>query len=109
GSHNMFPTPLAFGEAVATVNSKAVSVAAMLSFDARGEIRGVRDVFADPAYDEARERAYPRNKAIWGAHAGNFSPGGRGVSKAAKWYPLARMIAGITAPGSRCEVKGGKA
>jgi fructose 1,6-bisphosphate aldolase/phosphatase len=57
GSHNMFPTPLALGEAVATVNSRAVSVAVMLSFDARGEIRGIRDVFADPAYDEARERA----------------------------------------------------
>src|SRR5262249_44911642 len=65
GSHNMFPTPLAFGEAVATVNSKAVSVAAMLSFDAKGEIRSIRDVFADPAYDEARERAYRLNKAIW--------------------------------------------
>src|SRR5262249_25726809 len=63
GSHNMFPTPLPFGEAVATVNSKAVSVAAMLSFDARGGIRGIRDAFADPAYDEARERAYPLNTA----------------------------------------------
>jgi fructose 1,6-bisphosphate aldolase/phosphatase len=105
GSHNMFPTPLAFAEAVATVNSKAVSVAAALSFDGKGEIRGVRDVFADPAYDEARERAYRLNKAIWDAHGGNFSPVGVGVSKVEKSYPLAKMIARITAPGSPFEVK----
>jgi fructose 1,6-bisphosphate aldolase/phosphatase len=105
GSHNMFPTPLAFGEAVATVNSKAVSIAAMLSFDARGEVRSIRDVFADPAYDEARERAYRMNKMIWDAHGGNFSPVGVGVSKVEKSYPLAKMIARITAPGSPFEVK----
>jgi fructose 1,6-bisphosphate aldolase/phosphatase len=103
GSHNMFPTPLAFGEAIATVNSRAVSVSAMLSFDARGEIRGVRDVFADPAYDEARERAFRLNKAIWDAHGGNFSPVGVGASKVEKSYPLAKMIARITAPGSPFE------
>jgi fructose 1,6-bisphosphate aldolase/phosphatase len=105
GSHNMFPTPLAFGEAIATVNSRAVSVAAMLSFDGKGEIRGVRDVFADPAYDEARERAYRLNKAIWDAHGGNFSPVGVGVSKVEKSYPLAKMIARITAAGSPFEAK----
>jgi fructose 1,6-bisphosphate aldolase/phosphatase len=103
GSHNMFPTPLAFGEAVATVNSKAVSVSAMLTFDGRGEVRGIRDVFADPAYDEARERAYRLNKAIWDAHGGNFSPVGVGVSKVEKSYPLAKMVARITAPGSPFE------
>jgi fructose 1,6-bisphosphate aldolase/phosphatase len=106
GSHNMFPTPLAFGEAVATVNSRAVSVSAMLSFDAKGEIRGVRDVFADPAYDEARDRAFRLNKAIWDAHGGNFSPVGVGASKVEKSYPLAKMIARITAPGSPYEAKG---
>ena len=107
GSHNMFPTPLAFPEAIATVNSRAVSVAAMLSFDTKGEIRGIRDVFADPAYDEARERAYRLNKAIWDAHGGNFSPVGVGVSKVEKSYPLAKMIARITAPGSPFEVRSG--
>jgi fructose 1,6-bisphosphate aldolase/phosphatase len=106
GSHNMFPTPLRFSEAVATVNSKAVAVAAMLSFDEKGEIRGVRDVFADPAYDEARERAYRMNKGIWDAHGGNFSPVGVGASKVEKSYPLAKMIARITAPGSPFEVRG---
>jgi fructose 1,6-bisphosphate aldolase/phosphatase len=105
GSHNMFPTPLAFNEAVATVNSKAVSVSALLSFDARGEIRSIRDVFADPAYDEARSRAYQLNKAIWDAHGGNFSPVGVGVSKVEKSYPLAKMVARITAPGSPFELK----
>jgi fructose 1,6-bisphosphate aldolase/phosphatase len=105
GSHNMFPTPLALGEAIATVNSRAVSVSVMLSFDAKGEIRGMRDVFADPAYDEARERAYRLNKTIWDAHGGNFSPVGVGVSKVEKSYPLAKMIARITAPGSPFEVK----
>ncbi len=100
GSHNMFPTPLAFGEAIATVNSRAVSVSAMLTFDSKGEVRAVRDVFADPAYDEARERAYRLNKAIWDAHGGNFSPVGVGVSKVEKSYPLAKMVAKITAPGS---------
>jgi fructose 1,6-bisphosphate aldolase/phosphatase len=105
GSHNMFPTPLAFAEAIATVNSRAVSVSAMLLFDARGEIRGIRDVFADPAYDEARERAYRLNKAIWDAHGGNFSPVGVGASKVEKSYPLAKMIARITGPASPFEVK----
>jgi fructose 1,6-bisphosphate aldolase/phosphatase len=105
GSHNMFPTPLAFAEAIATVNSRAVSVAAMLTFDGRGEIRGIRDVFADPAYDEARGRAYRLNKAIWDAHGGNFSPVGVGVSKVEKSYPLAKMVARITAAGSPFELK----
>jgi fructose 1,6-bisphosphate aldolase/phosphatase len=105
GSHNMFPTPLPFGQAIATVNSRAVAVAAALSFDARGEIRGLRDVFADPAYDEARERAYRLNKAIWDAHGGNFSPVGVGASKVEKSYPLAKMIARITAPGSPFEAR----
>jgi fructose 1,6-bisphosphate aldolase/phosphatase len=105
GSHNMFPTPLALGEAIATVNSKAVAVAAMLSFDSKGEIRSVRDVFKDPAYDEARERAYRLNKAIWDAHGGNFSPVGVGASKVEKSYPLAKMIARITGPGSPYESK----
>jgi fructose 1,6-bisphosphate aldolase/phosphatase len=105
GSHNMFPTPLPFGEAIATVNSRAVSVAAMLSFDGKGEIRGLRDVFADPAYDEARDRAFRLNKAIWDSHGGNFSPVGVGVSKVEKSYPLAKMIARITAAGSPYEAK----
>src|SRR5262249_25665557 len=35
GSHNMFPTPLALGEAVGTVHSKAVDVCLLLSFDSR--------------------------------------------------------------------------
>jgi fructose 1,6-bisphosphatase len=109
GSHNMYPTPLPLGEAIATVNSRAVSVSVMLSFDAKGEIRGVRDVFADPAYDEARERAYRLNKAIWDAHGGNFSPVGVGASKVEKSYPLAKMIARITAPGSPYERKEGAA
>jgi fructose 1,6-bisphosphate aldolase/phosphatase len=109
GSHNMFPTPLAFGEAIATVNSKAVAVSAMLAFDAKGEICGIRDVFSDPAYDEARERAYRLNKAIWDAHGGNFSPVGVGASKVEKSYPLAKMIARITAPGSAYESKRPKA
>jgi fructose 1,6-bisphosphatase len=104
GSHNMFPTPLPFGEAIATVNSKAVSVSAVLSFDGKGGIRSIRDVFADPAYDEARDRAFRVNKSIWDAHGGNFSPVGVGASKVEKSYPLAKMIARITAPGSPFEV-----
>jgi fructose 1,6-bisphosphate aldolase/phosphatase len=105
GSHNMFPAPLAFGEAIATVNSRAVSVSAMMSLDAKGEIRGIRDVFADPAYDEARERASRVNKAIWDAHGGNFSPVGVGASKVEQSYPLAKMIARIIAKGSPYEAK----
>jgi fructose 1,6-bisphosphate aldolase/phosphatase len=105
GSHNMFPTPLAFDEAIATVNSRAVSVAAMIAFDAAGEIRAIRDVFADPAYNEARDRAYRLNKAIWDAHGGNFGPVGVGASKVEQSYPLAKMIARITAPGSPYESK----
>jgi fructose 1,6-bisphosphate aldolase/phosphatase len=100
GSHNMCPVPLALDEAIATVNSRAVAVAAMLSFDVRGEIRAVRDVFADPVYDEARERALTLNRAIWDAHGGNFAPVGVGASKVEQSYPLAKMIARIVAPDS---------
>ncbi len=100
GSHNMFPAPLAFGEAIATVNSRAVSVSAMVALDGKGEIRAIRDVFADAAYDEARDRASRLNKAIWDAHGGNFSPVGVGASKVEQSYPLAKMIARITAAGS---------
>jgi len=107
GSHNMFPTPLALTEAIATVNSRAVAVAATLSFDERGEIRSIRDVFADPAYDESRDRAYRLNRAIWDAHGGNFSPVGVGASKVEQSYPLAKMIQRITAAGSSYERKGG--
>jgi fructose 1,6-bisphosphate aldolase/phosphatase len=103
GSHNMFPAPLAFGEAIATVNSRAVSVSALISLDGKGEIRGIRDVFADAAYDEARERASRLNKAIWDAHGGNFSPVGVGASKVEQSYPLAKMIARIIARGSPFE------
>jgi fructose 1,6-bisphosphatase len=105
GSHNMFPAPLAFGEAIATVNSRAVAVAALMSLDAKGEIRALRDVFADAAYDEARYRASAINKAIWDAHGGNFSPVGVGASKVEQSYPLAKMIARITAKGSPYESK----
>src|SRR5262249_39478634 len=105
GSHNMFPAPLAFGEAIATVNSRAVSVSAMMSLDAKGEIRNIRDVFADAAYDEARDRASRLNKAIWDAHGGNFSPVGVGASKVEQSYPLAKMIARIVAKGSPYESK----
>jgi fructose 1,6-bisphosphate aldolase/phosphatase len=105
GSHNMFPAPLAFGEAIATVNSRAVSVSAMMALDAKGEIRSIRDVFADAAYDEARERASRLNKAIWDAHGGNFSPVGVGASKVEQSYPLAKMIARIIARGSPYESK----
>jgi fructose 1,6-bisphosphate aldolase/phosphatase len=105
GSHNMFPAPLAFGEAIATVNSRAVAVSAMMAFDAKGEIRQLRDVFADPAYDEARDRASRLNKEIWDAHGGNFAPVGVGASKVEQSYPLAKMIAKITAKGSPFESK----
>src|SRR5262245_60299839 len=42
---------MAFPEAIATVNLKAVAV--MMSFDAQGEIRGIHDVFADPPVEKS--------------------------------------------------------
>jgi hypothetical protein len=50
-------------------------------------------------------RAYRLNKTIWDAHGGNFSPVGVGVSNVEKSYPLAQMIARITAPGSPIDLK----
>lgn len=85
-----------------------MSVAATLSFATGGELRGVRDVFADPAYEEARARAHRLNKAIWDAHGDNFVPVGVGASKVEASYPLAKMIRRITAPGSPYEAKRGK-
>jgi fructose 1,6-bisphosphatase len=100
GSHFMFPTPLAFRDAIATINSRAVAVAAWITMDASGEIRGFRDEFADPSYEAARDRAYELNKAIWDAQGGNFIPVGVGSSKVEQSYPLAQTLARITATDS---------
>ena len=100
GSHFMFPTPLAFQDAIATINSRAVAVAAWITLDSSGEIRGFRDVFADPSYEVARDRAYEINKAIWDAQGGNFIPVGVGTAKVEQSYPLAQTLARITAADS---------
>ena len=100
GSHYMFPTPLAFQDAIATINSRAVAVAAWITVDSSGEIRGFRDVFADPCYETARDRAYEINKAIWDAQGGNFIPVGVGTAKVEQSYPLAQTLTRITSPDS---------
>ena len=100
GSHFMFPTPLAFQDAIATINSRAVAVAAWITMDTSGEIRGFHDEFADPIYEAARDRAYELNKAIWDAQGGNFIPVGVGSSKVEQSYPLAQTLARITATDS---------
>ena len=100
GSHYMFPTPLAFQDAIATINSRAVAVAACITIDSSGEIRGFRDVFADPSYEAARDRAYELNKAIWDAQGGNFIPVGVGTAKVEQSYPLAQTLNRITAADS---------
>ena len=100
GSHFMFPTPLAFQDAIATINSRAVAVSAWITMDTSGEIRGFHDEFADPIYEAARDRAYELNKAIWDAQGGNFIPVGVGSSKVEQSYPLAQTLARITATDS---------
>jgi len=100
GSHFMFPTPLAFEDAIATINSRAVAVAAWITIDTSGEIRGFHDEFADPIYEAARDRAYELNKALWDAQGGNFIPVGVGSSKVEQSYPLAQTLARITAADS---------
>ena len=100
GSHFMFPTPLAFEDAIATINSRAVAVAAWITIDNSGEIRRFHDEFADPIYEVARDRAYELNKAIWDAQGGNFIPVGVGSSKVEQSYPLAQTLARITASDS---------
>ena len=100
GSHFMFPTPLAFQDAIATINSRAVAVSAWVAVDSSGEIREFGDVFAGPAYKAARDRAFELNKTIWDAQGGNFIPVGVGSSKVEQSYPLAKTLARITAPDS---------
>lgn len=100
GSHFMFPTPLAFQDAIATINSRAVAVSAWITMDISGEIRGFHDEFADPIYEAARDRAFELNKAIWDAQGGNFIPVGVGSSKVEQSYPLAQTLARITAADS---------
>ena len=100
GSHFMFPTPLAFEDAIATINSRAVAVAAWITIDTSGEIRRFHDEFADPIYEVARDRAYELNKAIWDAQGGNFIPVGVGSAKVEQSYPLAQTLARITASDS---------
>ena len=100
GSHFMFPTPLAFEDAIATINSRAVAVSAWITIDTSGEIRRFHDEFADPIYEVARDRAYELNKAIWDAQGGNFIPVGVGSAKVEQSYPLAQTLARITASDS---------
>lgn len=96
GSHFMFPTPLPFEDAIATINSRGVAVSAWVTFDASGEISKFEDVFADPSYELARDRAYSVNKAIWDAQGGNFVPVGVGADKVEQSYPLAKTLSAIT-------------
>ena len=100
GSHFMFPTPLAFEDAIATINSRAVAVSAWITIDTSGEIRRFHDEFADPIYEVARDRAYELNKAIWDAQGGHFIPVGVGSAKVEQSYPLAQTLARITASDS---------
>ena len=100
GSHYMFPTPLSFRDAIATIYSRAVAVAAWIGLDGSGQITEFRDVFADPIYEAARDRAYCLNKAIWAAQGGNFTPVGVGAAKVEQSYPLAKTLARITAADS---------
>jgi fructose 1,6-bisphosphatase len=97
GSHFMFPTPLPCRDAIATVNSRAVAVSAWVSINSSGQICGLQDVFSDPIYETARDRAYRLNKAIWDAQGGNFIPVGVGSAKVEQSYPLAKTLARITA------------
>lgn len=106
GSHFMFPTPLAFQDAIATINSRAVAVSAWITVDSSGEIREFTDVFATSGYKAARDRAFHVNKAIWDAQGGNFIPVGVGSSKVEQSYPLAQTLARITTPTS--EFRSGK-
>lgn len=100
GSHFMFPTPLPCRDAIATVNSRAVAVSAWVNINASGQICGLQDVFSDPIYESARDRAYRLNKAIWDAQGGNFIPVGVGSAKVEQSYPLAKTLSRITAPDS---------
>ena len=100
GSHYMFPTPLSFQDAVATVYSRAVAVAARIDLDHNGQITEFRDIFSDPIYEPARDRAYNLNKAIWAAQGGNFTPVGVGAAKVEQSYPLAKTLSRITASDS---------
>ena len=100
GSHYMFPTPLSFRDAIATIYSRGVAVAAWIGLDGSGQITEFRDVFADPIYEAARDRAYTLNKAIWDAQGGNFTPVGVGAAKVEQSYPLAKTLDRITAEDS---------
>lgn len=100
GSHFMFPTPLPWRDAIATVNSRAVAVSAWVSINSDGQICGLQDVFSDAIYETARDRAYRLNKAIWDAQGGNFIPVGVGSAKVEQSYPLAKTLARITASDS---------
>ena len=100
GSHYMFPTPLSFRDAIATISSRGVAVSAWIQLDESGRMTEFRDMFADPSFEAAQERAYRVNKAIWDAQGGNFIPVGVGASKVESSYPLAKTLARITRPDS---------
>jgi fructose 1,6-bisphosphatase len=96
----MFPTPLSFRDAIATISSRGVAVSAWIQLDESGRMTEFRDVFADPSYEAARERSHRVNKAIWDAQGGNFIPVGVGAAKVESSYPLAKTLDRITRPNS---------
>ncbi len=99
GSHYMMLLPKPLGESAATVRSRGVQIALMVSLTPRG-IAEVHDVYAEPSFREARVRIDKINARIWRAQGSEFTPVGVGARDVEPAYPLMKVLNRITGPDS---------
>lgn len=95
GSHYMMLLPKPLPEAVATVRSRGLEVGLRVFVDSNALI-SLQDVYAEPAYAEARQRIQDWNTRLWSAQGSEFTPVGVGAHDVEPAYPLMKVLARIT-------------
>lgn len=100
GSHFCHPTPESLSTAVATRHSKAVQLGLWVDISADDELT-FTDVYADPAYRQARRRSAEIVERVWDTQGTEFTPVGVGAGRVEPAYPLMKSIMAVTAPDSK--------
>jgi len=95
GSHYMMLLPKPLSESAATVRSRGVQVALMVSLTPRGIVE-LYDLYAEPSFREARVRIDKINARIWRAQGSEFTPVGVGARDVEPAYPLMKVLNRIT-------------
>ncbi|GBD26053.1 Fructose-1,6-bisphosphate aldolase/phosphatase [bacterium HR30] len=100
GSHYMMLAPKPLTEAIATIRSRGLEVGLRVGIAAGTHI-SLEDVYAEPAYFEARERIERINDLLWTAQGSEFTPIGVGARDVEPAYPLMKVLRRITGEDSR--------